>query len=412
MRATILSVASLLLSFSILCLGHGLHNTLLGLRATWESFPDWVMGVMMSSYFLGFILGTMLCARLIPAIGQIRTFAAFASLASVVSLFHSLFVSEMTWTILRLIYGVCIAGLYMVIESWLNALATRKNRGQILAIYMTISFLSLSMGQLFVFIAEPSEYILFAVVSILISISLVPLTVSKAQQPAEIQTEHFSFRRLFFISPLATVGCFTTGLTLGAFWGLGAVYYSQIGLPTKEVGLVVGLTFIGGLVFQWPLGYLSDVMDRRKTIATALLISVLVCTVFVLFIGKNTLSLSLPLAILALFFGGFSYTLYSLYVALANDFLEPKFAVKASAGLLIYHAIGAILGPTLAALGMQWMGPNGLFVFIGFINLSMLGMAARQIYFGKEIPEATSESFVSFPEATLGGLELDPRGEI
>jgi len=411
MRATILSVASLLLSFSILCLGHGLHNTLLGLRASLESFPDWVLGIMMSGYFLGFILGTILCARLIPIIGQIRTFAAFASVASVVSLFHSFFVNEWTWTFLRVIYGVCVAGLYMVIESWLNALATRKNRGQLLAIYMTLSFLSLSLGQLFVFIAEPSEYVLFAVVSILISISLVPLTISKAQQPAEIHTEHFSFRRLFFISPLATIGCFSTGLTLGAFWGLSAVYYSQIGLPTKEVGLILGITFIGGLMFQWPLGYLSDAFDRRKTIASALLVSVIVCTIFVVFVGREESGISPALVVLALFYGGFSYTLYSLFLALANDFLEPKFAVKASAGLLIYHAIGAIFGPTLAALAMQGIGSSGLFAFIGVVNVSVLGLAARQIYFGKEIPEATSESFVSFPETTMAGLELDPRAE-
>jgi len=409
MRATILAVSSLLLSFSVLCLGHGLNNTLLGLRASYEHFPSWVLGVMMSAYFLGFIVGTMVCSRLIRTVGQIRTFAVFASVASVISLLHVLIISEAAWIVLRLIYGVCIAGLYMVIESWLNALAAKEIRGQVFSIYMTLSFLSLSVGQLFVFLAQPSEFVLFAVVSILISLALVPITLSTKQPPNLRQdSEHFGFRRLLVISPLATLGCFSTGMTLGAFWGLGAVYYSQIGLTSRAVGLMVGTTFMGGLLFQWPLGYLSDRFDRRKVIAATLGVSVFVCALFVLLVDSMD-AITLPLMGLALFFGGFSYTLYSLFITLANDFLEPQHVIKASGGLIVYHAIGAIFGPTLAALSMSAMGSNGLYVFIGLINLLVLLLAARQIYFGRDIPTETMDSFVSFPESSAPALEFDPR---
>ena len=197
MFSTILSISALLASFAILCVGHGLQNTLLGVRATLEHYPEWVTGVMMSGYFLGFLFGTSLCSRLVPVVGQIRTFAAFASVASAISLLHALFVNEITWVLLRFVYGVCIAGLYMVIESWLNALSTKQNRGQVLSVYMVLSFLGLALGQLLVFVAEPSDYRLFAIVSICESFALVPLTLSKAKQPEALPSEHFSLKRLY-----------------------------------------------------------------------------------------------------------------------------------------------------------------------------------------------------------------------
>jgi MFS family permease len=409
MLSTIYSVSALLLSFGILCLGHGLHNTLLGMRATLEQYPEWVTGIMMSGYFLGFIFGTILCARLIPIVGQIRTFAAFASVASVISLLHVLFVNEVAWMLLRVVYGICMAALYMVIESWLNALSTRQNRGRILSVYMTISFLSLALGQTFIFAAEPSEYILFAIVSILISLSLVPLTISKAQQPDEIACEHFSFKRLYTISPLATIGCISTGLTLGAFWGLGAVYFTQIGLPSREVAILIGTTFLGGLLFQWPVGYCSDLFDRRVTIAIVLLLSILVCTQMISLISDGVNALNSTLVVLSLLFGGFSYTLYSLFIALANDFLEPQYLIKASAGLIVFHAIGAIFGPVLASFSMMGLGNNGLFVFIAIINSSTLLIAVTEIIRGRKIPEATSEAYVSIPKTGMAIIELDPR---
>lgn len=410
MLSTIFSLSSLFISFGILCLGHGLNNTLLGVRATLEDFPDWVTGLMMSGYFLGFIFGTHLCTRLLPRIGQIRTFAAFASVASAISLFHVLYINVFTWVLLRIVYGVCIAALYMVIESWLNTLATRENRGQVLSIYMIVSFLSLSLGQLFILLAEPREYQLFAVVSILVSVSLVPLTLSKVDQPAEISSEHFGFLTMYRVSPLATIGIISTGLTLGAFWGLGAVYFTRMGLPSNDVALVIGITFIGGLLFQWPIGYCSDLFDRRITIAAVLLISILICLGLIFSIQNTIVNINALLILLALFFGGFSYTLYSLYLALANDFLTREQVVKASASLITFHAMGAILGPTLASVLMSWLGNNSLFGFIVAINGFMFVFALVRVVKGREIPAATSEPFISLPRSTTTAVfQLDPR---
>lgn len=411
MLSTIYSVSALLLSFGVLCLGHGLNNTLLGVRATLENYPEWVTGIMMSGYFFGFVFGTNICAKLIPKVGQIRTFAAFASIASSISLLHVLFINEITWILLRVAYGVCIAALYMVIESWLNALSTKQNRGKILSVYMVISFLGLSLGQIFVFAAEPSDYVLFAIVSILISFSLVPLSLSKTKQPEEIASEYFSFKKLYKISPLAITGCFITGLTLGSFWGLGAVYFTQLGLPSKEVALLIATTFLGGLIFQWPIGYLSDLFDRRITIAAVLLLSTFVAIGFIYLLDTNKASIDLTLVFLSLLFGGFSYTLYSLFIALANDYLEPKHLVAASGGLIAFHAIGAMFGPVLGSILMSVIGNNGLFVFIAASNSAIFAVSLIQMIRGRKIPESTSDPFRSIPKTGAAFIELDPRQE-
>jgi MFS family permease len=411
MLSTIYSVSALLFSFAVLSLGHGLHNTLLTVRATMENYPEWVTGVMASGYFLGSILGALYCTKIIPKIGQIRAFAAFASIASAISLFHVLYINEFSWIVLRVAYGFCVAALYMVIESWLNSLSTKQNRGRILSTYLTINFLCLSAGQMFIFIAEPSEYVLFAVVSVLISVSLVPLTLSKTKQPDVMSSEHLSFKELFKTSPLATVGCVAVGLTSGAFWGLGAVYFTQIGLNAKDVALLISLTFLGGLIFQWPIGLCSDYFDRRKVIAVVMLGFTLITGAFAFFVDEHVYVLNNYLMILSFFLGGCAYTLYSLFISLANDFLQPKHVVKASAGLIIFHAVGAIIGPFLASLMMASIGAHGLFLYMMTINAVVFLFSIMRIMHGRGIPEATSENFVSMPKTSMGVMDLDPRQE-
>jgi len=409
LRSTLISVFALLLSYAILCLGHGLTNTLLGVRATLLGFPDWVTGLMMSSYFIGFLAGARISSRLISTVGQIRVFAAFASLASAIALLHVLLLEPITWILLRFIYGMCLASLYVVIEGWLNALSTRENRGKILAVYMTINFMSLSLGQFFFLLANPSSFELFAIAGILLSIALVPLSLSKSKQPEASDAEHFGFSRLFALSPLATIGCVSTGLTMGSFWGLSAVYFTRIGLPPNEVALTLSITFFGGFLFQWPIGHLSDRHDRRFTIAGVLGFSAMVCLGFYFIIGDRIDHLTPSFLVLNFFFGGFIYTLYSLFIALANDFLKPQQAVKASGSLIGFHAIGAIFGPLLASLLMSFIGSRGLFFFIGTINTMTFGLAVYQLIKGRAIPEKTHEAFISLPKTTAIVIDLDPR---
>lgn len=398
------------MSFGILSLGHGLHNTLIGMRATIEHYPDWLIGIMMSVYFLGFLAGTAYCDRVLPRIGHIRTFAALASLASSISLIHVLFVNEITWIICRFVYGVCISSLYMVIESWLNALSTTKTRGRILSIYMIVSFLCLSLGQTFVVLAEPSKYILFALVSILISLSLMPLTLSRAEQPELYSSEPLGFRRLFMISPLATIGSLATGLIIGAFWGLAAVFFIKVGFSTSQAALAISISYLGGLVFQYPIGYLSDLFDRRITIVGVLVASAVVTLSMAQSIASFT-HLNVYSSFLCFMFGAFVHTLYSLFIALANDFLQPEQVIKATGGLISLHAVGAIFGPIMASLLMSAIGPQGLLYFIVVVALFVSALAIYQVILGRKIPEETIADFVSIPRTGLGIVELDPRQE-
>ncbi len=413
MLSTIYSISALLVSVAILCLGHGLNNTVLSMRATLENYPDWVMGVMTSGYFVGSVLGALYCARIIPIIGQIRAFAAFASIASAISLLHVMYINEISWILLRVTYGFCVTALYMVVESWLNGLSKKSNRGRVLSTYMTVNFLALSCGQMFVFMAEPTEYILFAVVSVLISLSLVPLSLTKAKPPEVMNSEHLSFKELFKISPLATIGCISVGLSSGAFWGLSGVYFTKIGLPAHDVATLISLTFFGGLVFQWPIGICSDRFDRRKVIATVLAAMTLVTFIFAFFVRDHVSEISYGLMALSFFLGGFAYTLYSLFISLANDFLKPRQVIKASSGLIIFHAFGAIAGPIFASNMMGLMGSSGLFQYMFTVNLIVFIFALMRIAAGRKIPKETSDPFVSVPKtsASFGLVDLDPRQE-
>lgn len=409
MLPTILSVSSLLFSFAVLCLGHGLNNTLIGVRAVIQEYPDWVTGLMMSAYFVGFIIGIHWCSRLIPVVGHIRSFAAFASVASAISLAHALTVEPVFWVLLRLVYGVCVAGFYMVIESWLNALSTSENRGRILSVYMVLNFLALATGQLLLMGADPGEYTLFAVVSILISLSLVPLTISKARQPdVELQGETFGLHRLIRTSPLAVTGIIVTALCSGGFWGMGAVYLAQIGFVPRDIAFFLSLTLIGGLLFQWPLGALSDRINRRYVIALGIIgtLTASLGIISVMPVGVAPSSLGIDMAVFAMLFGGSLYPLYSLYIALANDFLEPEHLVRASGGLLQVHAAGSAFGPLLASLAMSIHGAEGLFLFIATIMAMLLGFAVLRIVHGRAIPQRTQEEFVPYPRTASGAFAL------
>ncbi len=408
MRSTILSVSALLLSFAILSIGHGLQNTVIALRASAENYPTWIIGLMTSFYFLGFLFGAHYGNKAISEVGHIRTFAALASLASGISLLHVLVIDEVFWIACRFIYGFCIASLYLVIESWLNSLSNKKNRAQVLSIYMIISFLFLSIGQSLVGSAKPTEFTLFAVSSILISLALVPLSLSKSQQPEISSGKNFGIKKLFSISPLATTGSFCTGLIIGAFWGLAAIFFIKAGMNVGHAGLALSVSYLGGLALQYTIGYLSDIFDRRLAIMITLLLSSLSCFAIIYFISGFD-DLNLFTATLCFSLGAFTHTSYSLFIALLNDFLEPHETVKATGGLISVYAVGAILGPILSSIFMQIFNNSGFIIFIGVINLILATFAFYQYFLGKNIPEATSDSFVSMPRTTAGIVELDPR---
>lgn len=412
MLQMLISLSALFLSFSLLCLGHGLQNTLIGVRAALENFPDSLIGLMMSGYFAGFLLSTWTAPKLINRVGQIRTFAAAASLFSSTSLLHVLFVEPYSWIFFRLLHGFSMGMLYVVIESWLNALSTRSNRGRILSVYMIINFLCLALGQLFMVGIDPTEFTLFAIASVLTSFSLLPLLLStRSRQPGLQSANLLKVKQLYKISPLATIGSIITGICSGAFWGMGPVYFTKIGMVPANIAWFIMLSFMGGLLLQWPIGYFSDRAGRRIAIACASAISVATSLAMIFFSGFETserLYYLLPLAVL---FGGFYYPLYSLVIALANDHLESDQFTQASATLLFLQGGGAIAGPVLATLMIALFGNSGLFLLLAGLFGCMLAFSVTRIVIGTPICETTTEQFVPLPRTATGITSFDPRTE-
>lgn len=411
MFSTLNSILSLLISFGILSIGHGLNTNLLNIRSLLENYSEITIGIMNSFYFLGFIIGVKIAGKYITKVGPVRTFAGLISIISTISLIHALVINPFVWIILRLIYGVCIAGSYVVIESWLNSLSYKENRARILSIYMIVNFSGLFLGQILLSKQLVEAFTLFAIVSILASISIVPLIFSKVKQPESQDQESLSIKKLYQNSPLSIIGILSNAISASAFWSFGAIYMLQTGFTVEDAAFFFAITLIGGLIFQWPIGYISDKFNRRISIIICSIATILIC--FTLIILTNILKADFGYNILfiALIFGGFSYPLYSLFISLANDFLKSESFVKASSSLLMINGVGSIFGPLLAAIFIFIFDSSGLFWLIITINLIVTIIAFNEFCHGKKIPKATSDNFIATPKQTSALLNMDPRSE-
>lgn len=367
MLAAVSSAWSLFLGMGLLMTGSGLLGTLLGVRATFEGFGTTVTGLLMSAYFLGFLAGSTLTPRLVARVGHVRVFGALASLASSAALIHAIMVDPITWTLMRVLFGFCYAGLYVVAESWLNEISTNQNRGQMLSIYMTISMAGMALGQGLLNTAETTGVVLFILISVLISVALVPMLLSGISAPAFASSARVPIRELYRISPLGLVGMMVGVAAWASFFSMGAVYAAQIGLSVAEISIFMAAMLIGAVCLQWPIGRLSDIFDRRTVFAITSLLVALAAGLIGLAEGGPRVWLYLSAAL----FGGVAVPLYSLAVAHTNDFLEPHQIVAASGTLVLMAGLGATAGPIGAALLMDWLGPNGLLVWCALTSTSI-----------------------------------------
>ena len=357
----------LLLGFGILMLGDGLQSTLLGVRASLEGFPTAITGLIMSTFYLGFLAGALYAPRVVERVGHIRVFGALASLASAAVLIHGVIVTPLAWSLLRLLSGFCLAGLYIVAESWLNDRATNRTRGQLLSIYMVVSYAGVAGGQLLLNAADPRGLQLFILTSVLISVALVPLLLSAGSAPTFSKQAALSLRALYGISPLGVVGAFATGMAAGALFGFGPVYAESAGLSVSQISFFMTAAMVGCTVLQWPIGHLSDTLDRRLVITVVTFLSAAAAIAIVTMPAISTMTLLILMAL----FGGLSIPLYSLCIAHANDYLEADQMVAASGGLVLASGVGAILGPVTASLSMLLLGPDGFFWWLAVIHVIM-----------------------------------------
>ncbi len=364
MVAALLSSWALLLGMALLMMGNGLQGSLLGVRASLEQFPTAVTGLLMSGYFAGFLAGSVLAPRLVLRVGHVRVFAALASLASATILIHAVFVEPATWGIMRLTSGFCYAGLYVIAESWLNKEAQNETRGRLLSIYMVISLGGMALGQGLLNAADPLGANLFILVSVLVSLSLIPMLLSATKGPTVEAPSPVGIRALYRVSPTGVVGIFATVMAHATCFGMGAVYGGEAGLSVPQISLFMGLILFGGVVLQWPIGRMSDVFDRRQVMAVVTFLA----ATFALLANFMAEQSALGLYVLVWLFGGMTLPMYSLCLAYTNDYLEPEQMVDASGTLVLVGGIGACLGPVTTSAVMTLIGPGGFFWSLATIH--------------------------------------------
>lgn len=352
----------LLLGMLLLMAGNGLQGTLLGIRGSIEGFSPTTMSYVMSGYFLGFLGGSYMAPGMIRRVGHVRVFAALASLISAAFILYAAITNPIVWTLMRIIVGFCFAGVYVVAESWLNDAATNETRGQALSAYIIVQMIGIVAAQVLVNFADVSGYTLFVVMSVLVSISFLPILLSISPAPVFNASKPMSLRDLYKVSPMGCVGIFLLGGIFAALFGMPAVYGTEKGLSVSEISIFVGLIYLGGMLWQYPIGRLSDRMDRRLLI--------ILTTGFgaaVLAGGMSFTDSKWVLYFLAFIVGGVANPLYSLLIAYTNDYLEHEDMASASGGLIFINGIGAIGGPVLIGWLMTNYGADSFFIFLAVL---------------------------------------------
>ncbi len=352
-----LAARALLAGFALLMIGNGLGGSVVGIRAELESFNTLATGVIMAGYFAGFLVGSRLALPLLANVGHIRVFAALASLASTVSLVQAIAVEPVVWAPARFLTGLCMATLYVVAESWLNDSATPETRGRLLAAYMVVSMGGVAVAQALLVTASALEVTLFVVASVLISLSVLPVSLSTSSAPPIITPEPLSLRELIATTPTGVLSIFFVGMGAGTLLGMGAVYATRIGLDSGDTAIFLGAPIVGAVAFQWPFGILSDRLPRRGLIAAVAILGA-VSSLSLTVLDESSAVATLVLVVL----GGSLFPLYSLSIAYTNDWIPTSKMVAASSSLVMVNGAGAVLGPLVTAALFVWTEQSFFFV--------------------------------------------------
>jgi len=354
-RRTLVAAWGLFVAVLFLMLGRGLVGVLLGVRAEFEGFSTTTTGIIMASYFVGFLVGSQVTPRMMARVGHIRVFSGLASLVAVAALAHALWVAPAPWVLLRLLFGFCMAGLIVVTESWLNESVTNDNRGRVMGIYMVFSMGGIGLGQLMLGGGDPSEMTLFLVAGALVSLAVVPISLSIGSAPEFTLPPKLRAREIWKAAPLGIVAALLTGMANAALLAMAAVYATQLGMSLGRTALFAGTAAFGAVLLQWPIGRVSDIVGRRRMIV---IVSASAAAVGFTAAGLDPES---PAILFAMFlFGGLSFPVYSLALSHVIDVLPAGQAVTASATNIFVTGVGAILGPLIAAAAMTAYGPDGL----------------------------------------------------
>ena len=408
MRTIWLSLFALLSGVGLLVVGTGLLFSAVGLQAGAARFSTLVTGMVMSAYFAGFVYGTYACPAIIRSVGHIRAFAAMASIASTLPILHALWTNPWFWGALRFITGVCLVGLYIVVESWLNVVATSQYRGKVFAAYMAVNGVAMALGNWLILVGDRMGFVPFALVSILFSFALVPITLTPVENPEAVEAPKLGLFSLFAISPLGVIGAIGSGLINGAFYSLAHVFGAGVGFSEAGIATFVAVTILSGAAFQWPIGHLSDRHDRRWVLFW-------ICCACVGISGLGywlARQYESSLIFLGVAYGALAFTVYGLAVAHVNDLIDRSRVLEVTGGLLLLYGIGATAGPTLAGAVMDLVNPEALMLYFA----AMFALLAASVWYYTRSRRAQAapqpvhrDDYVMMGSGSQAVLQMDPR---
>lgn len=395
MQKTLISSWPLFFGLAMLMVGNGLQNTLLGVRASLENFDTTAIGFVMSLYYVGFLAGSYFLPKLIMQVGHIRVFAALASLASITILLHGLFPNPYIWGLIRIFTGFSFAGLFNVIESWLNNITTNRTRGKILALYLIILYGAMVAGQFMLLAADPAGIKLFVLTAILISFALIPISLSSRPAPKFSEPTHISIRSLYKTSPLGIVGVMISGMAAATLFGMGAVYGENIGLSLTQISTFMAAFILGGVLFQMPIGWLSDRYDRRFVLIFVSYLAALFSALCFF-----TAEYSFPSLLLSMFFlGGTALSIYALTTAHTNDHLEQSQIIAASASLLLINGLGSCIGPFISSMLIDHFGAQSYYPLLAILYFSIATFGVYRTFRRAPVPLENQGDYIPMTES-------------
>lgn len=404
------SVSSILVAVLLFMLGNSLVGITLPLKLAAAGVANEFTGVVMAAYFAGLLTGCVYGKTLIFRVGHIRAFAGLSALNVGAILCHALLFDPVTWAVLRFTSGLCIAGIFSALESWLNDRLDNTNRGRVLGVYMVINYIAMALGQLSINVWPLSSSDGLIAAALLTSLAIVPVALTRIEAPSLATAAPISLRQLYESSPLAVIGAICSGLMLGGFWGMGAIFAREIGFSVFQASLFTGSYIVGGLLLQIPIGRLSDQFDRRTVMGNILAGATIVCIAGIS-AGRLGDPLNLVLALAALLGGAIS-NVYPLSMAQAFDYLHKDRFVAGATRLLMSFALGAVAGPVLCSLAMSWLGPHAFFGYIGTIAAGLTAFVLYRMTKRKPLPVEEQQDFVAVPRLSPEGAALHPEAEI
>ncbi|MCT4656127.1 MAG: MFS transporter [Cohaesibacter sp.] len=402
MVQTFAPIASLLVSVALLLMGHGLQSTIIPLASKSLSFQDLSIGLAASGYFAGFVLGGVVTPHLVVRAGHIRGFAVMVSTTSAAALLHPLMADEYAWIFFRFMTGFTIAGLYLIIESWLNEFSDNTNRGLVMSAYIIIQYSAFTAGQLMATFAEPDKFLLFAVASIIISVAVMPVAMTKSAQPAPIAVVKLELGKVFRTSPAAIVSAIVVGAVQGSQSSFSAIYAVDKGYDAlSQAPVFAASIMVGGMLFQWPIGRISDRFDRRLILLIISILGIVASLAITLNDGTN-----FWLLLLAGFaIGAMTLPAYSLAAAHGYDHADADGYVKMAAGLLVAFGIGSTIGPFIISASMEYIGPDALFFIPAALLTFLVFYLAQRIVRQDAVEDEEKEDFdLAATSAAVGGV--------